>query len=55
MKNIIRIVDKRLDIEGKQTAVAWHGKLLNQEKIDRSKTRFEKTGRYHNSGSHVGK
>ncbi|KAF8247240.1 hypothetical protein K440DRAFT_661540 [Wilcoxina mikolae CBS 423.85] len=53
MKKIIRIVDKRLDVEGKQTAVAWHGKPLNPDKIDRSKKRFEKTGRCRNSGSHV--
>jgi transketolase len=40
MKKIISIVDRRRAVEKKKTAVAWHGKPLSQEKIDRAKKRY---------------
>jgi hypothetical protein len=40
MKKIISIVGRRLEVEKKETVVAWHGKILSQEKIDRAKKRY---------------
>ena len=47
MKTIIDIVDIGQDIEGKETAVAWHGNTLSQTQIERAKKRFGvETGRF---------
>jgi len=51
MKKIIGIVNRRLDAGKKETAFAWHGKPLSQEKIDRAKKRFESAAKLHQCDS----